>query len=217
MLFTSEQREAAKAELLAGGANGKAAGVAAVAKLVGQKWAALSDEEKQQYKERAQQLQGEKVDGAAAGLGWAWLLVRRSCSCLSPPCRPAEPASLAVCCIHAGSHLPSLPSTAAEAAAAAAAQGPDGEAAEGGEGGEAPAPRSAAPPPPFGFPTSLVKRIVLADDEISRVSADALRAICKAAELFVGQLAVRALEHAQSQKKKNFKAADIEHLAGRDR
>ncbi|PRW58313.1 high mobility group [Chlorella sorokiniana] len=159
MLFTAENREAAKAELLAGGADGKAAGVAAVAKLVGQKWAALSDEEKQQYKERAQQLQ-------------------------------------------------------AEAAEAAAAQSPGGEA---GEGGEAPAPRAAAPPPPFGFPTSLVKRIVLADDEISRVSADALRAICKAAELFVGQLAVRALEHAQANKKKNFKAADIEHLAGRDR
>lgn len=77
MLFTAEHREAAKAELLAGGADGKAAGVAAVAKLVGQKWAALSDEEKQQYKERAQQLQGEQVDGDAAGLGWAWLLVRR--------------------------------------------------------------------------------------------------------------------------------------------
>lgn len=58
MLFTAETREAAKAELLAGGADGKAAGVAAVAKLVGQKWGALSDEEKQQYKERAQQLQG---------------------------------------------------------------------------------------------------------------------------------------------------------------
>lgn len=137
-----------------------------------------------------------------------------SCSCLSPPCRPAELGSLLYPC---WLPPPSLPSTAAEAAAAAAAQAADGEAAEGGEGGEAPAPRSAAPPPPFGFPTSLVKRIVLADDEISRVSADALRAICKAAELFVGQLAVRALEHAQAQKKKNFKAADIEHLAGRDR
>lgn len=58
---------------------------------------------------------------------------------------------------------------------------------------------------------------MLADDEISRVSADGLRAICKTVELFVGQLAVRALEHAQASKKKNFKAADIEYLAGRDR
>lgn len=47
-----------------------------------------------------------------------------------------------------------------------------------------------------------MKRVVLADDEISRISADGLRAISKAAELFVGQLAVWALEHAQASKKK---------------
>ncbi len=68
MLFTAEHREAVKAELLAGGADGKAAGVAAVAKLVGQKWAALSDEEKQQYKEHAQQRQGELGAARQRGL-----------------------------------------------------------------------------------------------------------------------------------------------------
>ena len=59
-LFSDEQRAICKAELEAQG--GKH-GVAQVAKLVGQKWAALSDEEKQQYKERAQRLQGQFLPG----------------------------------------------------------------------------------------------------------------------------------------------------------
>jgi hypothetical protein len=49
-VFTEEHRAAAKAELESQGAK---AGVAQVAKLVGAKWAALSDEEKQLYKDRA--------------------------------------------------------------------------------------------------------------------------------------------------------------------
>lgn len=71
--------------------------------------------------------------------------------------------------------------------------------------------------PPFGFPTSMVKRIIMVDDEVQRVSADAVRAIAKAAELFVQQLAVKALQHAQASKRKNFKAQDVAHVAGRDR
>ena len=51
-LFAEEQREAVKAELLA--RDGKA-GVAAAAKEIGALWGKLSDEEKQVYKERAQQ------------------------------------------------------------------------------------------------------------------------------------------------------------------
>lgn len=52
---------------------------------------------------------------------------------------------------------------------------------------------------------------------MGRVSADAVRAISKAAELFMGQLAAKALEHAQASKKKNFKAADVAAVAARDR
>lgn len=57
----------------------------------------------------------------------------------------------------------------------------------------------------------------MCDDEVGRVSADAVRAIAKAAELFVGALAARALEAAQAGKRKNFKAADVAALAARDR
>lgn len=52
---------------------------------------------------------------------------------------------------------------------------------------------------------------------MGRVSADAVRAIAKATELFAGALAARALEAAQAGKRKNFKAADIVALAARDR
>lgn len=56
-LFASEHRAAAKAELEAQA--GAKSGVAQVAKLIGAKWSALSDEEKEVYKQRAQQLKGE--------------------------------------------------------------------------------------------------------------------------------------------------------------
>lgn len=113
------------------------------------------------------------------------------------------------------------PHCASEAAAAEVAaeqqqhrqQCPDGEAAD--EGLQAAG--GGAAPPPFGVPTGLVKKIMLVDDEVQRMSADAVRAIAKATELFVQQLAVRALQHAQAAKRKNFKAPDVAHLAGRDR
>jgi histone H3/H4 len=113
------------------------------------------------------------------------------------------------------------PHCASEAAAAEVAaeqqqqqqQCPDGEAAA--EGLQAAG--GGAAPPPFGVPTGLVKKIMLVDDEVQRMSADAVRAIAKATELFVQQLAVRALQHAQAAKRKNFKAPDVAHLAGRDR
>ena len=65
-LFSDENRASAKAELEAAGSK---LGVAQVAKLVGQRWGALSDEEKQKYKERAAALQGEGclVDGVGVG------------------------------------------------------------------------------------------------------------------------------------------------------
>lgn len=55
-LFSDENRASAKAELAE--QPGKH-GVAHVAKLIGQRWAALSEEEKQVYKDRAAKLQGE--------------------------------------------------------------------------------------------------------------------------------------------------------------
>lgn len=80
-LFSDENRASAKAELEAQ-PDGKK-GVAQVAKLIGQRWAALSDEEKQKYKERAQKMQG----GARARLlpgRRCQLLPGAFCRCLPP-------------------------------------------------------------------------------------------------------------------------------------
>ncbi|PSC76788.1 Tryptophan-tRNA ligase [Micractinium conductrix] len=164
-LFSDENRASAKAELEAAGSK---LGVAQVAKLVGQRWGALSDEEKQKYKERAAALQ---VEAAAA---------------------------------------------AAEATAEQQQQSPGGDGAAG-DDAAAGGGKAAPPPPPFGLPTGSVKRIITLDSEVQRVSADAVRAIAKAAELFVGALAVKSMEHAAADKRKNFKFADVEHVAGRDR
>ncbi|KAL4431280.1 hypothetical protein ABPG75_006536 [Micractinium tetrahymenae] len=161
-LFSDENRASAKAELAE--QPGKH-GVAQVAKLIGQRWAALSEEEKQVYKDRAAKLQEEAAATAAA--------------------EQAEQAQ----------------------------QSPGGSSAEGAaaeEGGEAPAP-------PAALPISIVKRIVMMDSDVKRLSAEAVRAIAKAAELFAGQLAVKAMEHAAKGKRKNFKASDVEQLASRDR
>lgn len=65
-LFADEHRAECKAELQAGE---QKAGVAQVAKLIGQKWGALTDAEKQAYKERAAALQGEHSAAACCAAG----------------------------------------------------------------------------------------------------------------------------------------------------
>lgn len=133
--------------------------------------------------------------------------LRVSCSQL-PPGRRRQRAHAAWCFLRY---------IAEEAAAAAAEQEPQqSQGAEAGREQQA-ATGGGGAAPPFGFPTSLVKRIMMVDDEVQRVSADAVRATAKAAELFVQQLAVKALQHAQASKRKNFKAQDVAHMAGRDR
>lgn len=77
-LFSDEQRAAAKAELAAQG--GKA-GVAEVAQLIGRRWGALSDEDKQQYKERAQQLKGIAAAASMAGCSRPHSVMSAAASC----------------------------------------------------------------------------------------------------------------------------------------
>lgn len=54
-LFSDEQREAARAECLAAAEPGAKVSVAVVAKAIGEKWRALSDEAKAEYKAKAAQ------------------------------------------------------------------------------------------------------------------------------------------------------------------
>eukprot|EP00887_Chlorella_sp_A99_P005767 scaffold1.g5767.t1 len=170
MLFANEQRAAVAAELKAAG--GKA-GVGEVGKAMGERWGALTDEDKQRYKDLAVQKAAERQEQL-------------------------------------------------EAAAAAAVEAGGSPGSEGGEARAAEAPHegeagAGAAPPPFGLPTSLVKKIAMVDPDVSRISADAVRALAKATELFVGGLALKALDHAVAAKRKNFKFEDVAAVARRDR
>ena len=47
---------------------------------------------------------------------------------------------------------------------------------------------------PYGFPLSLVKRIVTMDEDVRSISSDALKATSKAAELVLQSLAAKAFQ-----------------------
>lgn len=71
--------------------------------------------------------------------------------------------------------------------------------------------------PPFGLPTSLVKRIITVDPDVQRISADGVRSIAKATELFLQLLAAQSFRQAALLKRKNLKFQDIQTVAGKDR
>ncbi|KAK2075655.1 hypothetical protein QBZ16_001763 [Prototheca wickerhamii] len=149
-LFAEAVRAQVQAELQAENPEAKIS-VAMLGKAIGERWRALSDEQKQHYKtlaaEKAVEAGALAEEGAAAG---------------------AE---------HEGG------SSAAEAA----------------------------------LPTSLVKRIMLMDDEVARVGAEGLRAVAAAAEAFLGLLASKALSRAGGDKRKNFRFDDLLAVAKQDR
>ena len=190
-LFAQEQREAVKSELEAAG---EKAGVAQVGKAIGARWQQLSEEDKAAYKQRAQELKG-----APAGLARRWY-ARPLLDLSSPPRHPPR--------LRAEQQAASQ-AAEAEAGAADAGGSPGGQGVEeAAEAHEAPAGGGGgggAPPPPFGLPTSLVKRIVGMDPEVQRISADGVRCVAKAAELFIGLLAEKAFRHAAGLKRKNLR------------
>ncbi len=63
---------------------------------------------------------------------------------------------------------------------------------------------------PFGFPLSLVKRVMCLDPEVVRVSGDGLKAVAKAAELMLADMAAKACSAAQGQKRRTIKLSDVE-------
>ncbi|KAF8071173.1 hypothetical protein HT031_001255 [Scenedesmus sp. PABB004] len=96
----------------------------------------------------------------------------------------------------------------ADAAAAAEAGGADGAA----EGAAEP-----AAPAPAGLPRHVVKRIMLADAEVSRVSADALWLVTEATAAFLGQLGARCAAAAAAKKRRTVKLEDFDSVVRRDR
>lgn len=67
------------------------------------------------------------------------------------------------------------------------------------------------------LPLSMVKKLVCRDEEVKRVSGDAVRIVAEATGMFLGVLASKSLAHATSQKRKNFKFSDIEYVSRKDR
>ena len=65
-LFSEEQREQTRAECVATAEPGAKISVAVVAKAIGEKWRALSDEEKAAYQEKVTQRTKELAEAAAA-------------------------------------------------------------------------------------------------------------------------------------------------------
>lgn len=87
-----------------------------------------------------------------------------------------------------------------------------GEDTEGGNAGTENEQRAEqeANPNPFGFPLSLVKRVMCLDPEVVRVSGDGLKAVAKAAELMLADIAAKACSAAQGQKRRTIKLGDVE-------
>lgn len=67
-----------------------------------------------------------------------------------------------------------------------------------------------------GFALSLVRRIMLLDPEVNRISSDAVRAIAKAAELMIEQLATKAHSVASSNKRSTVRFTDVDRAVRSD-
>lgn len=102
----------------------------------------------------------------------------------------------------------SLPHHAEAAAAAAEAA----EAAGGEEGAADAAPAAPAAAVDPGLPRGVVKKIIMLDPEVQRVSADALWLVGEAARLFLQALAAKGGAALSSKKRKTIMLQDFETL-----
>lgn len=114
-------------------------------------------------------------------------------------------------CLHSSSSPPHVP-TALAAAAGEAGAGSD----ERPEGAEA-AGEGLTVPSAASLPLGLVRKTMLLDGDVARVSSEGLRAVGVAADAFVGLLARAALASAAGDKRKNFRFGDVLAVAKRDR
>jgi histone H3/H4 len=66
------------------------------------------------------------------------------------------------------------------------------------------------------LPLSMVKKVAMKDEDVNRVSGDALKVITEATGLFLGNLASKSLVLALGNNRKNFKFEDMVKVAKRD-
>lgn len=86
-----------------------------------------------------------------------------------------------------------------------------------GRGGNVGSSGHASASKPAGFPASIVKRIMCFDEEVDRISGGALKAVSKAAELFLSQMAERSMAVAVKAKRKTLKFSDIQQSSRNDK
>ena len=106
---------------------------------------------------------------------------------------------------------------AAALTAEAAAEADQAEA--GGDGGnqaeaDMPDPENAEVP---GLPLTSIKRIMCIDEDVARVSGDAVKGMAKAAELFLELLASKASAHAKQHKRSTIKFCDMQQAVMADK
>ena len=68
-----------------------------------------------------------------------------------------------------------------------------------------------------GLPLTSVKRIMCLDEEVARVSADAVKGMAKAAELFLELLATKAIAQAKHHKRSTIKFCDMQQAIMADK
>ena len=103
-LFSEEQREQTRAECVAAAEPGAKISVAVVAKAIGEKWRALSDEEKAECQEKATQRAKELAEAAAANAEIAAGQCLHSIACITVPSPSTDIRRLALYKMHAEGH-----------------------------------------------------------------------------------------------------------------
>ena len=79
----------------------------------------------------------------------------------------------------------------------------------GGEGGENQPERTASAAKPPGLPAAVVKRLVLSDPDLKRISAPALNLVIASADRFIGLMTQRSRDIALTSGKKTIRMQDI--------
>ena len=208
-------------------------GVAAVGRALGDKWRALGAEEKAAYQALADRQAARKkalgpAGPAAAGPGkakkkkkapsayLAFANVHRAAAKAElEAANPGEKFGVAAVAKAIGAKWQGLTEeekaqykevAAAQAAEKAALAGSDSEGEE-----EAPEPDR-----PTGFPLSVVRRLVEQDPDVKRVSAEAVKAVARATELYLEMLAADAYEMARLSNRRTLKFEDL-HRASRNK
>eukprot|EP00891_Asterochloris_glomerata_P008810 jgi/Astpho2/8810/fgenesh1_pg.00129_%23_12_t len=182
-MFMDQHRAAVKAELVQSDPAAKI-GVAQVAKALGAKWRALDEAGRQPYKTAAL-AKAQELQAAAAAASTVQAAHQDAAAGSQEAAEGSQPGSSQGLDAADGEHAEPASQPAAETA-----EGCDQEGTAASTGH---------------LPLSLVKRIMCLDPDVSRVSAEGLKAVVAATEHFLQRLAGQAAEAATAAKRSTIK------------